>query len=147
MVEPLEKLTSSAAAGAAGAAAVKQLKVLLAGVSAASDSKVEESQGGGGAARGGMVALEDLAAAAGGRHDNDHADYRDIKVMVTSEEVRCLLGSSVWSMLTGHFKHVLFGGAHAVFTSEAVGVCIVYAAVACKQSRKTLFGLCPAWGH
>jgi hypothetical protein len=36
----------------------------------------------------GMVGLEDLRMQAGGRHDNDHVDFRDIKIMVTSEEVR-----------------------------------------------------------
>jgi len=35
-----------------------------------------------------MVAVEDLLQCAGGRHDNDHQDFRDIRVMVTSEEVR-----------------------------------------------------------
>jgi hypothetical protein len=92
MVEPLGKLATSCAAGAAGAAAVEQLRVLFAGVSSASEDTVEGGKGvQGRQGGGGMVALEDLAAAAGGRHDNDHADYRDIKVMVTSEEVReCL---------------------------------------------------------
>jgi hypothetical protein len=35
----------------------------------------------------GLVAVEDLWQTAGGRHDNDHQDFRDIRVMVTSEEV------------------------------------------------------------
>lgn len=35
----------------------------------------------------GIMAAEDLAQAAGGRHDNDHADFRSISINVTSEEV------------------------------------------------------------
>lgn len=36
----------------------------------------------------GLVALEDLRVQPGGRHNNDHTDYRSISIMITSEEVR-----------------------------------------------------------
>ena len=109
LLGPLEKL------GGAGETAVRQLKVLLAGVMATTAAATPAGAGGGrnsggtsdsnaggeaeghvgvgtsvsaAAASGGMVALEDLCMQAGGRHDNDDAEFRDIKIMVTSQEVR-----------------------------------------------------------
>ncbi|KXZ51993.1 hypothetical protein GPECTOR_10g1015 [Gonium pectorale] len=35
------------------------------------------------------LALEDLIAGPGGRHDNDHVDYRSIKIQPTSDEATC----------------------------------------------------------
>jgi hypothetical protein len=45
----------------------------------ADDMQVDEAVG--------VVAVGDLWQTAGGRHDNDHQDFRDIEVMVTSQEV------------------------------------------------------------
>lgn len=91
----------------AAANAAKRLAVVLAGssgsgsASGSSGSATAGTSGSAGVAGGsgdvgvaggvegdhGGLALEDLAQLAGGRHDNDHADYRSIKIMVTSEEV------------------------------------------------------------
>lgn len=38
--------------------------------------------------KGGLVGLDDLRMQPGGRHDNDHFDYRSIGIMITSAEVR-----------------------------------------------------------
>ena len=59
MVEPL------IASGGAGAKAGHQLKVVLAGV---------EQEGG--LREEGMMALEDLHHGPGGRHSNDHSNFR-----------------------------------------------------------------------
>ncbi|MEW5300661.1 MAG: hypothetical protein WDW36_003575 [Sanguina aurantia] len=36
-----------------------------------------------------MTSLEELRLQPGGRHDNDHADYRSIGIMITSDEALC----------------------------------------------------------
>ena len=48
----------------------------------------------GASAVGNVVALEDVREHAGGRHDNDHADFRCISAMPTVEEVRTASSSS-----------------------------------------------------
>ena len=89
--------------GGAAAKAAAQLKVLLAAsqpaaasgssssdASAATPMQVDVNAAGAaevGGAAAGLVAVEDLWQTAGGRHDNDHQDFRDIRVMVTSTEV------------------------------------------------------------
>ncbi|KAG2492324.1 hypothetical protein HYH03_009275 [Edaphochlamys debaryana] len=67
-----------------------QLQVVLAGAQAgaqagagAAAGLVEAAAGGPG---GSGVALEDLLLGPGGRHDNDHTDYRSIKIVPTSDE-------------------------------------------------------------
>jgi hypothetical protein len=78
LVEPLKAM------GGGGAAAARQLEVVLAGAAAG-----EGGGGGGGAALDvSGLAVEDLQMHAGGRHDNDQADFRSIRVMPTSDEVR-----------------------------------------------------------
>jgi hypothetical protein len=57
-----------------GASAAEELDVLLAG------QRVNQPEGA-------AVALEDLAARAGGRHDNDHVDFRNIRITPTPGEV------------------------------------------------------------
>jgi hypothetical protein len=91
--------------GGAAAKAAAQLKVLLAAsqpaaasgssssssdASTATPMQVDVNAAGAaevGGAAAGLVAVEDLWQTAGGRHDNDHQDFRDIRVMVTSQEV------------------------------------------------------------
>jgi hypothetical protein len=83
--------------GGATAKAAAQIRMLLAPAQGSSASSAQPMDTDGPAAapageqaEGGpaVVAVEDLWQTAGGRHDNDHQDYRDIKIMVTSEEVR-----------------------------------------------------------
>eukprot|EP00798_Chlamydomonas_sp_ICE-L_P005792 gene5792-6073_t len=57
--------------------ALHELEVALAGSKAASGRGAD------------FVPLEDLQSGPGGRHDNDQADYRSIKIIPTSEEVLC----------------------------------------------------------
>jgi hypothetical protein len=71
ILEPLERLDSPAAQQAA-----RQLRVLSAPTPAAAAA----------AAAAGMQAVDDLLYAPGGRHDNDHADFRDIDITVKSDE-------------------------------------------------------------
>lgn len=59
-----------------------QLKVVLAGVEAAASGQTASVPN--------IIALEDLHTGPGGRHDNDHYDYRSIKVIPTPEEALCL---------------------------------------------------------
>lgn len=47
--------------------------------------------------------MEDLFGAAGDRHDNDHQDFRDIRIMVTSDEV------SASRLYARHAQHLGFG--------------------------------------
>jgi hypothetical protein len=63
LIAPLE------ARGGAAKQAAKQLRVLTSGAAAG-----EGGGGGGGAEE--AVGVEDLETAAGGRHDNDHPDFR-----------------------------------------------------------------------
>eukprot|EP00775_Hariotina_reticulata_P004273 gene4273-4526_t len=95
----LQMMTALQSHGGGAASAAAQLKNLLAasqpsaagddaaganGVEAAAmqvDQQSEQPQR--------MVAVEDLLQCAGGRHDNDHQDFRDIRVMVTSQEALC----------------------------------------------------------
>lgn len=80
-------LSLAAALKARGDNSSKSLDIVLLGASLLSDT------GGAGppavpAANGaGLVALEDLRLQPGGRHNNDHTDYRSISIMITSEEV------------------------------------------------------------
>jgi hypothetical protein len=85
--------------GGGAAAAAAQLEVLLAPQAAAEEGSGDNggsSRAGGLAAAAAavvrmaqqVVGLQDLRQYAGGRHDNDKVDYRDIQIMVTSEEVR-----------------------------------------------------------
>lgn len=98
----LRMAAALAARGGAAAAAAAQLKVLLAASQPAAGSSSSNSSSKESAAAtmqvdaaafvdagepSELVAVEDLLQAAGGRHDNDHQDFRDIKVMVTSQEV------------------------------------------------------------
>jgi hypothetical protein len=91
-IEPLAEHGGGAAVAAA------QLRVLLAAAIATADGGVagdEEAgtaavrtQGAADAADRDLLGVEDLLlSAAGGRHDNDYADYRAVKFMVTSDEV------------------------------------------------------------
>ena len=86
-IQPLEKH----AGGAVEAA--RQLKVLLAAAIAVADGSGDGNPAAAAAAEaagtgdGALLGVEDLLLFAGGRHDNDHADYRAISIMVTSEEV------------------------------------------------------------
>jgi hypothetical protein len=77
MVEVLE------AAGGGAAAAAEQLKVLRAGGEGAGREEPSLWSR--------MLGLEDLKMRAGGRHDNDKTNFRDIQIMVTSEEVSSAL--------------------------------------------------------
>jgi hypothetical protein len=81
LLPPLE------AAGGAAAAAAQQMRVLLGSSNAAAGGAAApgSSAAGGPAA---MLAVADLQAMAGGRHDNDREDFRDIAIMPTAEEVR-----------------------------------------------------------
>jgi hypothetical protein len=94
MVQMMDALQSH---GGGAASAAAQLKNLL----AASQPSAAGSEAAGSGPEGSdmqvdqpnqqqlqrMVAVEDLMQCAGGRHDNDHQDFRDIRVMVTSQEV------------------------------------------------------------
>lgn len=73
------------ARGGAAAAAAAQLRVVLAGTAGANNSPGDGQSAQAGDV--GVMAIEDLAEQAGGRHDNDHADYRSITLLPTSEEV------------------------------------------------------------
>jgi hypothetical protein len=75
MLGPLE------AEGGGAASAAQQLRVLLGSAAAGA------AGGGGGPTAGAMLAVADLQAAAGGRQDNDKADFRDIAIMPTADEV------------------------------------------------------------
>jgi hypothetical protein len=76
------------------AVAADQLEVLLAPQAAAEEGSAASSSSRGGELAAAVrmakqvVGLQDLRQYAGGRHDNDKVDYRDIKIMVTSQEVR-----------------------------------------------------------
>jgi hypothetical protein len=85
MIEPLHQL------GGGGADAAAQLRILTYSPAEASSSAgpcPTDQEGVMTRDVGGMIAVEDLQMQAGGRHDNDHANFRDIKIMVTSDEVR-----------------------------------------------------------
>jgi hypothetical protein len=80
MIAALEQLDGG------GASAAQQLRVLL------GSAEVAAAAGAGGpdgsAASGStMLAVADLQVMAGGRHDNDKADFRDIGILPTAEEV------------------------------------------------------------
>ncbi|KAG2495742.1 hypothetical protein HYH03_006339 [Edaphochlamys debaryana] len=68
----------------------QQLKVVLAGAAAAAEAAATAGGSTGSKTGAGGVALEDLLLGPGGRHDNDHVDYRSITVLPTSEEALCL---------------------------------------------------------
>jgi hypothetical protein len=77
--------------GGAAAKAAAQIRVLLApaqaAANAASDMDVDSAPAGAETSPA-VVAVEDLWQTAGGRHSNDKQDFRDVQVMVTSDEVR-----------------------------------------------------------
>lgn len=88
-IAPLKEL-----GGAAATAAHKLEVVLAASAAGAGPAAGVESTANGhapsgpGQGQGPMIeALEDLQQQAGGRHSNDHADFRSIRIMVTSDEV------------------------------------------------------------
>jgi hypothetical protein len=97
MIQPLQRL------GGGGADAAAQLMVLTYSAGEASSSAVHGPTDQEEPARdvGGMIAVEDLQMQAGGRHDNDKTNFRDIKIMVTSDEV-----GDDWA------RYHIFGGAH-----------------------------------
>lgn len=92
MIDPLESL------GGGGASAAQQLRVLLGSAATAA----EDAAGAGGSTAGGstMLAVADLQAMAGGRHDNDKADFRDISILPTAEEVSSARDAPAGSLLT-----------------------------------------------
>jgi len=78
--------------GGAAAKAAAQIRVLLApaqstGAAVGDMMDVDGAAAAGASAQAGVVAVEDLWQTAGGRHDNEHQDYWDIQIMVTSQEV------------------------------------------------------------
>ncbi len=75
--DPHVRQAAEAMQGLTGAAAqaAKQLQNLLASGSSAAPSATAVSP------------LEHLQSQAGGRHDNDHSDFRSIAIMPTSQEV------------------------------------------------------------
>lgn len=80
--------------GGTAAKAAAQIRVLLApaqaAANAASDMDVDSAAAGGTETSPAVVAVEDLWQTAGGRHSNDKQDFRDVQVMVTSDEVRLI---------------------------------------------------------
>jgi hypothetical protein len=77
--------------GGAAAKAAAQIRMLLAPAKAASNAASDmDVDSAAAVAESGpaVVAVEDLWQTAGGRHSNDKQDFRDIQVMVTSDEVR-----------------------------------------------------------
>lgn len=100
-----------------------------------------------------FVAVDDLWQTAGGRHDNDHNDYREIQIMVTSQEVRGGCGlcwwwcgrcrvvyqlSVRWNMALFLLKSMTLQPSHTVFTS------LVPAAAAAAAIHNTPTGQVPA---
>lgn len=77
-------LSLAAALKARGDRSSKSLEVVLLGASVPGSGPA----GPGAAVWNALVGLQEVKLQPGGRHDNDHADYRSIAIMITSEEVR-----------------------------------------------------------
>ncbi|GAX74369.1 hypothetical protein CEUSTIGMA_g1818.t1 [Chlamydomonas eustigma] len=60
----------------------RQLRTVLAGTQAAAAAEADVSES--------LIAIEDIQAGPGGRHDNDHMDYRSIKIIPTASEALCI---------------------------------------------------------
>ncbi|GFR50032.1 hypothetical protein Agub_g12193 [Astrephomene gubernaculifera] len=89
VAQRLHMVLAGAAEAAAGAGAAGVTGGRNNGATTRASARARDGSGSGRRQQGAGIALEDLLAGPGGRHDNDHVDYRSIQILTTSDEALC----------------------------------------------------------